>query len=1477
MMNRLTGVAVLGLITSLAMAQSKPASNPASSPATAPSTRPGDPAAVGEWEFSQGNFSAAAEAFAKAPPTAMNLFHLGIAQMEMIRATPGAPERSAILDKARESLRKSLAADPNFLDAQRVLANLAWGAAVATHRWSEYIAEADKLLAKDATDHATFFKRGLARAEDLSAATSQSAGAVDAVLADFRKAIQLHQQETRYWLETIRFLQKHRDAEVVPTFDNALRVNPGSYPLRSAYGVYLRSKDRKEDSLRQVELAIAYDPNAAMGYVIRSQHFLGTKNLDEAFLSLKTAMAKDNTDPRVYRELAVLELAQGRPQQAIQALQDAVKVVAAQMNPSLPPQVANRLGEEMVQLESSLGNLLMDRLKAAAGSDRAKVLQEVHQFVAQLDQLLPQAPLRAKYSGLLAHVEDHPAQAVPLLERALNAADGSLDAQVAEALARDYLFVGQSKRASALLEAMRQQPGQGNNPALTTMLAEADVAQNDFTAAAAHIDESLKIDANYAPAASLRAILPVLRGDRDTLNGQLKSDADVKLTPEAVDLLAQRASQLASAGKVGPGLALLEDLHRRDGSNHSVLLLLLDGYIKTGKKVEADKLLAEVRATDEALAARVQEELSLRDEKDPQKRFEVVKARILREMPEGLPRLMTLANLCQAAQQMQEYQQYIEEAAKIDPNNPEVIERSFHLAGGQKDWDKARQWAQRAAALNLDGVGGRHYSARLAMGQNDVKTATALLQEGLRLQPQWKAGKVLLGECYQEANRLVDARRMYQEVYDADPNFATAVIGLAVLSAMEHNAAEQATWVERAMKLPEGQRNPFIQSSYLDLRQGKAKPEDLDAILEARGKLYNQNPRDMQNAMSLAILLEQANRFEDAKKVYTQIYEVSPSKLMGVRPLAEYLIRKGENSELITLLLGLEDRDADKTGARVVAAQYLRFYSPEMAMATLEKAIAADPNDPRPYETIARFYESQRKWPQALDAYERFQKIVPGHTGITKGIIRCLIEMGKFEESDHMLAGLLLNSPKDTDVLMLQAQLDRRMRRYDQSLACYDKVLAQDANDLPAQLGRLYVLQAMNDSKRLREGLVALRSKYSSPEVLMEYAAICQQAGDPKAAEMAYLDILKNQKNNLPALRALTSMYTDRQNWVSLEGYLAEARSAYPNDLIFVLIESEMWKARGSADKQVTSLEAAVKMAPTSLEAAGALLTVLLDAKQYDRVLAAAEPMMARPEVKAIALAAKGTALELTKKSPEAEAAFMAAVSENLSPQQLGLIGHQIADAYGAAKGAEKLAVWIRQRQLDNPNLGVLLGILYDEAKNYPKSIEVLLKARDLMKSPDDKASLNRTLAGIYYGNKQAAAARDLYLEMLKTQGDDVQILNNLAFLYAEDLNDPNGGLPYAKRATELVPGNPSILDTYGWTLFLIGKTDEATATLFKAVELMPGSSVLRYHLGRVLEKAGSTADAQHQYEEGLKTVVDAAVKKNLQEALDRVKPPAKK
>jgi tetratricopeptide (TPR) repeat protein len=122
-------------------------------------------------------------------------------------------------------------------------------------------------------------------------------------------------------------------------------------------------------------------------------------------------------------------------------------------------------------------------------------------------------------------------------------------------------------------------------------------------------------------------------------------------------------------------------------------------------------------------------------------------------------------------------------------------------------------------------------------------------------------------------------------------------------------------------------------------------------------------------------------------------------------------------------------------------------------------------------------------------------------------------------------------------------------------------------------------------------------------------------------------------------------------------------------------------------------------------------------------------------------------------------------------------------------------------------------------------------------------------------------------------------VLNNLAYLLAEEGERLSKALDYAKRALDGRPDSPGMLDTYAYVLLKNGDATEAAKSLAAALQCFeqdgtPVPAEVYEHEGMIKEKLGAKQEALAAYKEALKTgehELSGKAKQRIEQAVARV------
>ena len=122
---------------------------------------------------------------------------------------------------------------------------------------------------------------------------------------------------------------------------------------------------------------------------------------------------------------------------------------------------------------------------------------------------------------------------------------------------------------------------------------------------------------------------------------------------------------------------------------------------------------------------------------------------------------------------------------------------------------------------------------------------------------------------------------------------------------------------------------------------------------------------------------------------------------------------------------------------------------------------------------------------------------------------------------------------------------------------------------------------------------------------------------------------------------------------------------------------------------------------------------------------------------------------------------------------------------------------------------------------------------------------------------------------ILNADPENSQALNALGYTLADRTDRHVEALGYIERALALSPGEGAILDSMGWVLFRLGRSEEALEYLAQAYEVASDAEIAA-HYGEVLWTLGRHDEAKVIWKKALEASPDDSI---LQETLRRLAP----
>lgn len=164
-------------------------------------------------------------------------------------------------------------------------------------------------------------------------------------------------------------------------------------------------------------------------------------------------------------------------------------------------------------------------------------------------------------------------------------------------------------------------------------------------------------------------------------------------------------------------------------------------------------------------------------------------------------------------------------------------------------------------------------------------------------------------------------------------------------------------------------------------------------------------------------------------------------------------------------------------------------------------------------------------------------------------------------------------------------------------------------------------------------------------------------------------------------------------------------------------------------------------------------------------------------------------------------------------------------------------------------NMWALLGSAYEREGQDSLALGALHHSLELDSS---RVGPYVTLGFLYDNNDEFDKAAEVYEAGLKIAPDDPLLLNNYAYLLATRKVRLEEALEMSCKSIELVPDNPSYLDTMGWIYYGMGDYPKAREYLEKAQEKDSENPVILDHLGDVFDAQGDKVNARANWRSAL-------------------------
>jgi tetratricopeptide (TPR) repeat protein len=518
---------------------------------------------------------------------------------------------------------------------------------------------------------------------------------------------------------------------------------------------------------------------------------------------------------------------------------------------------------------------------------------------------------------------------------------------------------------------------------------------------------------------------------------------------------------------------------------------------------------------------------------------------------------------------------------------------------------------------------------------------------------------------------------------------------------------------------------------------------------------------------------------------------------------------------------------------------YMTKRQPEMA-ATMARLTSNPKTYPDGHLVAGDFYLRIRDLDDALKQYDLGQK-EDGKNKRTyqKRMVEVLGTEGKHDEATKIVDALLKQDPKDSDVIAMHASLllqsgDRRQIKT--VIAELQPLVAKTPKNatLHYNLGRAYM--SASDSQNLDQ------------------------------ARIHFQEAIKLEPRYTPARLALGELQLAHGETSSAVQTADEVLRADPTNLPARLMRSNALMRLGEGDKAREEIATELKMFPKSNEVVFQLGQLEFTEKNYKQAEAAFQALLQANDPRGL----PGIMETKVAQSQWDQAIEIAQKQLKQAPDRADYRLSLAKIYFRAGRYAEAASQY--QMLIDkNPKIAdlyVRLGESKGNGKDMNGAIEAFRKAKEI-----DPANYLPVLelALLYNRTGRDEEARKTYEEVIKLQPDNVEALNNLAYIKADNGVDLDQALAYAQRAQQKRPNDPNVIDTLALIYIHKNLTDDSLRMLRDLVSKTPNNATFHLHLALALYQKGDRPEAKKELETALRNKPNDRDQSRIKELMAKV------
>ena len=505
----------------------------------------------------------------------------------------------------------------------------------------------------------------------------------------------------------------------------------------------------------------------------------------------------------------------------------------------------------------------------------------------------------------------------------------------------------------------------------------------------------------------------------------------------------------------------------------------------------------------------------------------------------------------------------------------------------------------------------------------------------------------------------------------------------------------------------------------------------------------------------------------------------------------------------------------------------------------------------------------------ALDRLRQVAALDPHFADAQVKIASLLLQLGKLEPALNQLRAAVSANPGSVDIEAMLGYVLELNGQNDEALRLSRDALLKDPTQARAMRVMLEISGDQNDlaggvlhiEDILKTGVSAVPAS-AWLTLARLYGEVARNVTDPpddrtilRTRLPIYLQAAAKPPPDEQTLTLLADTYSDLGlKREALQTY-RQAGALEPSNVDIILRCADLETDLGLKVEALDNFEQAYALNPSLTGLREILGRLYLANQRYDDAARLLQEAMADSSWDPNREIELGLAFAGAHRPKEAQDCFDRAFASDSCPPEAYLKLAVFRLTNQNLTGAATVLAAARKRFPQSARVRFYQAIQHRYEKNYPAALDCLDQTRALAVGPESDAldsDFYLESATILNLAGQNQRFEPTLKEGLAKFPDSPNLMNELAYFWADHATHLSDALALSARAQELAPGDGAIADTRGWVYFQMGRAKDALPYLQRAALLTNNDPVVLQHLGDAYSKIGRQSEALEAWRRGL-------------------------